>query len=157
MKNIVDLEIQKSEMYEDFYPKIMGKVFHYTSGINFLSILKDKRVDPIKSSGKRTSVHSHESMGRALKGVCLFDLREKPKNQIEKIRGWYNFLAPRFEDDTLVFLVISPDFYSDVITLSEIDDETKDKAMYLPHIESWHKGYLPLRKMEVIYRVKLLN
>lgn len=155
MTNIVDLEIKQSEMYNTFYPRISDKVFHYTSGENLISILKDKQITTVQASANRTSVHSHESMGRALDGVCLFDLREKPIEQIEKIRGWYNFLAPRFEDNTLVFLVVSPVFYSDVTTLSEIDDATKESAMYLPHIESWHKGYLPLNKLEIIYRVKL--
>ena len=139
MTKIVELNLKPEEMYEIFYPKLEEQVFHYTSGINSLSILEQGFIYPVKEDVGSTSAHSHESMGRYLNSVCLFDLRNKPKNEIEKIRGWYNFLEPRFSDNTLVYFVLSPQYYCDVTILSDLSDEIQKKAMYLPHIESWHK------------------
>jgi len=155
MRNIIELEFKLEEMYEKFYPKLNKQVFHYTSGINFDSILEEKYVHPIKDNAQRTSAHSHESMGRHLGAVCLFDLRFESNENIEKIRGWYNFLAPRFEDKTLVYLILSPKHHVDVTTLSMVDEQSKEQAMYLPHIESWHVNPIPLNKIETIYKVTI--
>jgi hypothetical protein len=157
MKKIIEYNLRPEDMLEEFYPKLKDKVFHYTSGTNLKSILEQNFIFPIKNDVQSTSAHSHESMGRYLNAVCLFDLRNKPTDQIEKIRGWYNFLEPRFKDNTLVYFIISSDHYSDITTLSDLTDEVKEKGMYLPHIESWHRNQIPLEKIETIYKVNLLQ
>lgn len=155
IKKIIEFNLPLEKIYDDFYPKLDGQVFHYTSGANLISILKSHSIVPVAENVQCTSIHSHESMGRYLGAVCLFDLRNKPTEQIEKIRGWYNFLAPRFEDSSLVYFVLSPDFYNDVTTLADLSEELKGKAMYLPFIESWHKGQIPLEKVSTIYKVNI--
>ena len=103
---VVDLQIPQENMLIEFYPLLYEKVFHYTSGNNLHSILTDGHLEPVKDGVEKTSAHSHESMGKLLNAVCLFDLRSKPRDQIEKIRGWYNFLEPRFNDNTLVYCLL---------------------------------------------------
>lgn len=155
MKKIIELNFKLEEMYEQFYPKLEEQVFHYTSGINLNSILEQGSILPDKEGVRKTSAHSHESMGHFLKAVCLFDLRSKPIDQIEKIRGWYNFLEPRLDENILVYLIMSDNYYKDLTVLSDLNEETKKIAMYLPHIESWHKGAIPMDKIEMIYKVKI--
>lgn len=157
MNNIVELSLTKEQMLEEFYPKIEKQVFHYTSGDNLNQILNENYIFPFKEGVQKTSAHSHESMGRFLNAVCLFDLRFESNENIEKIRGWYNFLAPRFEGTTLVYLVLSTEHYDSITTLSMTTEKEKSEAMYLPHIESWHKEPLALSKLEVIYKVNLIN
>ncbi|OUR96805.1 hypothetical protein A9Q84_10720 [Halobacteriovorax marinus] len=157
MKKVIELNLKLDEMYEEFYPKLKEQVFHYTSGSNLDSILNEGFIHPIKENVRRTSAHSHESMGRFLNAVCLFDLRFESFDNIEKIRDWYNFLSRRFEDKTLVYLVVSPLHYKDITTLSMVKDEAKEKAMYLPHIESWHVKPLPLSKLQTIYKVNIIE
>jgi hypothetical protein len=156
MTNIIDLKVNIKNVYEEIYPLLEEKVFHYTSGSNIDKIMKDGLIHPNKLGIPKTSEHSHESMGKLLNAVCLFDLRNKPKDQIEKIRGWYNFLLPRFEENVLGYCVLSSQHYPDICTLEDLNEETKAKAMYLPHIESWHKNSISLNKLESIYRVTLI-
>lgn len=157
MNNIIELSLTKEQMLEEFYPKLGKQVFHYTSGDNLNQILNDNNIFPFKEGIQKTSAHSHESMGRLLNAVSLFDLRFESNENIEKIRGWYNFLEPRFEGKTLVYLILSPKHYDSITTLSMTTEKEKSEAMYLPHIESWHKKALPLAKLEIIYKVNLIN
>lgn len=156
MPEIVELQIIQENMYAEFYPLLREKVFHFTSGKNLNSILMDGHLIPIKDGVEKTSAHSHESMGKLLNAVCLFDLRSKSIDQIEKIRGWYNFLMPRFEENILVYCIVSKKYYKDIKLLDQIDTLTKEKGMYLPHLESWHVNPLPLSKLEVIYKINLI-
>ncbi|OIQ20695.1 MAG: hypothetical protein BM556_01785 [Bacteriovorax sp. MedPE-SWde] len=87
MNNIIELSLTKEQMLEEFYPKIEKQVFHYTSGDNLNHILNENYIFPFKEGVQKTSTHSHESMGRLLNAVCLFDLRFDSKENIEKIRG----------------------------------------------------------------------
>lgn len=156
MTKIINLQISQENMYAEFYPLLCEKVFHYTSGKNLNSILTDGHIFPNKDGIEKTSAHSHESMGKFLNAVYLFDLRSKPIDQIEKIRGWYNFLMPRFDDNILVYCVVAKKYYKDIKVLDEIDSSVQEKAMYLPHLESWHVAPLSLSKLEVIYKITLL-
>ena len=90
-------------------------------------------------------------------GIPLFDLRDKEIEVIEEVRSMYNFLAPRFRDDTLVYLIMSPKYYKDIYTTDNVSKSHRDSTMYLPHIESFHINSLSIDKIDVIYRVKLTD
>ena len=157
MKKIIELSYSKNEMYEKFFPKIKDQVFHFTSGKNLASILIDNEIKPNKEDVIKTSAHSQNSLSKFLNAVSLFDLRDKEIEVIEEVRSMYNFLAPRFRDDTLVYLIMSPKYYKDIYTTDNVSKSHRDSTMYLPHIESFHINSLSIDKIDVIYRVKLTD
>lgn len=61
-------------------------------------------------------------------------------------------LAPLPGDTRVVYFVLSDKFYADVTTFADLDDYTRENTMYLPVIESWHVGDLPLNNHGNIIR-----
>jgi len=49
----------------------------------------------------------------------------------------------------------SPKTFGDLTVFADLDNHTKENTMYLPAIESWHVGHLPLQKLESIYVVHI--
>ncbi len=154
MPKEVHLSIKsREEMEETFYPKIKNQVFHFTSMEKYLSIKSKGAILPSSTQNlKTTSLHSHESVGSILEAVCLFDLRNKTEKQIAPGKSFYDFLEISDKKSHLVYLLFSKNFYSELITVNDLAKNTD--GMYLPEIESWHKGPITLKKLSTVFIIE---
>lgn len=139
-----------------FLPKLLGRVFHFTTSIGWKHIQTCRYIDSNKS-GKHgnTSIHSKESLGRHLGAVCLFDLRGKGEEVLDKNLIFYDYFNRRWGPEPSYFLFLADQYLSQVTTLSEIDKSLKEQTMYIPNLESWHLGDLPLDRIQMVYKVQV--
>ena len=155
---IINKRLGVEEFTNDFYRLIRNEVFHFTSREKLSQILDSEAI--LTSSNpelKRTSIYSEESVGKYLDAVCLFDLRGKSDEQVAPGKSYYDFLPLESSRKGLAYCVISHRYYKDLTTVDELDDVAKGEKMYLPVIESWHKGELSIGKLECIYVIDLIS
>lgn len=156
---IVKLSVLKEQVEKEIYPILENQVFHLTSFKNVEQILTDGHLKPSDSTNlKQTSIHSNQSTGKALGAVCLFDLRNKSKSEIEIPRSYYDFLKIP-QEDQLVYFIVNPKYCNDIVTFNDLTPELVSSSMYLPLIESWHIGKLDLSKiiLTLIVNTKQIN
>jgi hypothetical protein len=157
LPQVLELSLKPTEFESVLYPKIRDAVFHYSTGEKYEKILKSGYLassNTVELVG--TSLYSDVSAGKFLKAVCLFDLRNKTDEQIAPGKSYYDFLKPFSQLKKVVYFVVSKKYYADLKIFSDLDDHVKKHTMYLPVIESWHVGHLPLEKLESIYVVNIL-
>lgn len=157
--NLVTEKIRGAEdtLLQLFLPKLIGTVFHFTTSENW---------SPIKASGqiatnqagrfKTHSVHSHESVGHHLDAVCLFDFRNCDYEDLQKSTIFYDYLTRRWRDRTVYFLLIGQQRLPFITTEAELDEATRENKMYIPTIESWHRGNIPVSDIAQVYEVQAL-
>ncbi len=157
MPQFIELNLRRNEFSKVLYPKLRHSVFHYSF---------DERCQKIMDCGylafsggadvTSTSTYSDRSTGKHLKAVCLFDLRGKTDEEIAPGKSYYDFLDPHPEITKAVYFVVSERFYCDITIFSDLDENAKKNTMHLPAIESWHKGHLPLNKLDFVYIVNII-
>lgn len=152
------LALKKEEVSELFLPKLLGRVFHFTTARSWEQIQSCGYID-INQAGKNgsTSVHSHKSMGRHLGAVCLFDLRDKGEEVLRKDWILYDYFERRWKREPSYFLFLGESYFPSLTTLGQIDSQQQDEMMYIPDVESWHVGNLPLKHLEMVYRVQMIQ
>lgn len=154
---IISLQMTEAEALEEFLPTLLGRVFHFTKEDCWHRIAESGFVDT-NQSGKLqpNSVHSHESLGRRLGAVCLFDLRGQDESIFSRDRILYDYLSRRWKKSPSCFLVVKPSHHTSLTTLADIAPDVREKTMYIPNIESWHPGNFPIDKLEQIYRLEII-
>jgi len=146
-------------LFEKFLPSLRGKVFHFTYSKSWLLIQKTKKVLSNKE-GKFIygSVHSHQSIGNYLGAVCLFDLRSVSEMILGKNSLFQDYFSRRITTDSpTYFLVLNEKAYSKILRLEDVENELKQKLMYMPEIESWYIDDLDLFNIEAVYEVSLIS
>jgi hypothetical protein len=147
---------KENEVSRVFLPKLLGTVFHFTTSEGWERIQACGYVDPNRSGRyEATSVHSEESLGRHLGAVCLFDLRNKSEDILREDLILYDYFARRWESEPSYFLLLSSSGLSQVTTQNEVEPRWLDQKMYIPEIESWYAGKLPLDRLEAVYKVQI--
>lgn len=149
MQKLVELTISAGNLEQEVGPPLHNQVFHFTSGSKFKKIQNFQSIIPNSGTPSNSSIHSDESVGKHLNAVCLFDLRNKTSEQIAPGKSYYDYLEPRF-GDSLVFLILSKGIYHRITTLDQLDKTTLETKMYLPEIESWHKGPISIKDLDKI-------
>ena len=156
MPSIFELHLKRHELSDVLYPKLRHSVFHYSFGQRYQEIMRCGYVAfSFVVDVASTAIYTEKSAGKHLKAVCLFDLRGKTDEEIAPGKSYYDFLNPHPKIKQAVYFVVSDMFYEDITIFSALDDYTKANTMYLPTIESWHIGHLPLNKLECIYVVNI--
>ncbi len=104
------------------------------------------------------SVHSHQSIGNYLGAVCLFDLRSVSEMILGKNSLFQDYFSRRITTDSpTYFLVLNEKAYSKILRLEDVENELKQKLMYMPEIESWYIDDLDLFNIEAVYEVSLIS
>ncbi len=151
------LSFRKEEVSELLLPKLLGRVFHFTTSSGWAQIQSCGYIETNETGKYRgTSIHSHESMGRHLGAVCLFDLSKCSQEDLLR-KDWilYDYFERRWKREPSFFLFLGENHFPALTTLDQIELCLKKEKMYIPKIESWHIGNLPLSHLEMIYQVQI--
>lgn len=96
-------------------------------------------------------------MGHHLNAVCLFDLRKKTKDQIDRGIYLYDFLGVHRPKERVCYLIIDPKHYEALTTLDQVAEDLRNSKMYIPEIESWHRGPIALDHLSEVYELNVVS
>jgi len=159
--NMPELEVhslllKREDISEHLLVNLLGRVFHFTSARSWNQIRTCGYIDANQEGKHRsTSVHSNKSMGRHLGAVCLFDLRNKSEDVLRKDWIFYDYFERRWNKDPSYFLLLRESCFPTLTMLGEINSQLREEMMYIPQVESWHVGNLPLNQVEMVYQVQI--
>jgi len=138
-------------------PFLLNKVFHVTSSKAYSAIIDDQEIRDNKNSNLGfTFPQSQNSYGRNKGFVCLFDLRGKTQEVIDESLMKFNFLNP-INDKKTIFLIISSREHSRLIPWTEAMKDVGCREVWVPNVECWYDGNIPLKHIEQIIEVTYKN
>jgi hypothetical protein len=140
---------------EEILPRLLGQVFHVTSGTAFSRI---QRCGAILSNWKgkyrSSSSQSARSYGRSRGYVCLMDLRSTSPADIESALDCFYFLDPFVATRVNVFLILQPRAEQRLVP-NEVGRAHSPARVVIPHVEVWYPGRLPLSEIALAIRVPM--
>jgi len=148
----IAITCEKSRLEDKILPLLKEKVFHVTSSEAYQAMVGDGMIKSnINSCYKYTFPQSEVSYGVKRGYICLFDLRNKSDDVVEKALMKFYFLKPFHYQNVSVFLILSPRFYSNLIY--DTQEEIGWKEIYIPHVECWYPGNIPLEYIDEVIEV----
>ena len=138
----------------DLLPQLRETVFHVTSGEGLVGILAENMILP--NSNERFTFsypQSANSFGVKRDYICLFDLRDISDNIIDETLDRHYFLNHNHWDIN-VFLILDAEAYGDLIP-NEIANGHGE--MWIPSVEIWFPGPIPLGKISNRIEVQIKN
>lgn len=137
-------------------PILRGNVFHLTNRSGLKGITKDGLIRNNKNGEfQYTYPQSARSYARKRGYVSLFDLRTTSDDELEKALSNFYFLNPPFVDNTPLFLIISVALYPTLIPWTKARDEDAWKEMFIPYVEIFHQGDIPVSSISRVISVKI--
>lgn len=156
MNKKIAITCEKSRLREKILPLLKEKVFHVTSSEAYQAIVRDGVIKSnINGCYKYTFPQSEISYGVKRGYVCLFDLRSKRNDVIEDALMKFYFLNPPSCHNMPIFLILSQQLYSSLIYDTEAKKEIGYGEMYIPHVECWYPGNIPLEYIDKIIEVTI--
>lgn len=150
------INLSAKEFQKILGPLLLGSVFHFTNEGAWQEI---KRCGYISTNKLKkysfTSIHSQESLGHHLNAVCLFDLREKSIDIFANNLILFDFFSRRWGAGPVYLLVLKQRAHIDLETFKNVDEDLLKTKMYIPQIESWHIGDLPLDRIDKVYEINV--
>lgn len=148
------LSIPRSELEVALLPRLRGTVFHVTSASNLQGIqLSGYVYSNSDDKFAYTFPQSKNAYGRRRGYVSLFDLRDVSDENLSDALFRFYFLNPFGRRDDPVFLFLSPGCYQDLIPWTVTRDDFSE--MWVPYVESWYPGDLPLTEIERVIHVRI--
>ena len=127
-------------------PLLRGRVFHVTGRANFQEIARSRWIDS-KQQVRFTSAfgQSENSYGRKRGWVSLFDLSNPQDGYIKEALIRYYFLkAFRSRSSAICLLFVAESAWSSLISWQRARQEVGQKETYIPFVETWYPGDMPL-------------
>lgn len=151
---------------EGLLTHLRRKVFHLTTLSAYRSILNAGKILHNKDGRFDLNTSSENSFGRLMGYVCLFDLRNDHPDIIESALSCYPFLGPHWFSrrkngwmvSELAYLLLDPACLETTIPNSRAYDHYKATGMwhsYIPKVEVWMKGHVPLDWIDTVLLTKL--
>ncbi|MDH4186807.1 MAG: hypothetical protein OEV08_07410 [Nitrospira sp.] len=153
---IENLSCHQSLLEHFLLPILRGNVFHLTNRSGLMGITKDALIRSNKNGESPfTYPQSARSYARARGYVSLFDLRTTTDVQLERALSNYYFLNPSFTSNNPNFLIISEALYPALIPWTKARDEDAWKEMFIPYVEAFHQGDIPISSISRVVSVKI--
>ena len=153
---IKNLSCHESQLRELILPILRGKVFHVTNHSGLKGIAKDGLIRNNKNEDFPYSYpQSARSHARARGRVSLFDLRTTSGDQLETTLSNFYFLNPPSSEDNPIFLILSKSLYPALIPWTRARDEDGWKEMFIPYVEAFHQGNIPVSKISYAVSVRI--
>lgn len=148
------LTARSQDLQSVVLPKLRESVFHVTSAVGFEGI-EAARMIATNAEGKLgyTFPQSQNSYGRKRGYVCLFDLRVVSEEHLDHALHCFYFLDPFFRRADPVFLFLRADRYGEIIPWTATRNNYS--AMWIPYIEAWYPGALPLTEVDRVLSVRV--
>ena len=139
-------------------PLLRERVFHVTSLSRFQAIKKNGYINSNHDGSLGdTFAQSKISLGRSKGWVCLFDLRNKTTDSIQRGLECLYFLAPHQLGNNIAFLLLHSTAYSQVITSDKITAIPNLPTFRVPRVECWFPDHLPVTLLEEALLVRILR
>ena len=153
---VTSIELHYSNLEEELFPLLLGKVFHVTTKDACSSIMAEKTIrNNMKGEYEFVFPQSENSYGRKRGHVCLFDLRSATTEQIQDALMKFYFLNPFRHRSDPYFFVVSSSIWSQLIETSVAKSEIGFKEMWIPYVECWFPKDLSLDHVDEIIEVKI--
>ena len=150
------LTITLSGLRKDLLPILVGNVIHLTTSLGLQGIKKDGLIrSNIDGKLFYSYPQSDRSYARARGWVSLFDLRTVSDNQLETGLSNFYFLNPPFVNNNPIFLSLSPLHHPSLLPWTQARDEDAWKEMFIPHIEVFYPGDIPLSHINRVVDVQV--
>jgi hypothetical protein len=78
-------------------------------------------------------------------------------NQLEKSLSNFYFSNPPFVNNNPIFLFLSPLHHSLLLPWAQARDEDAWKEMFIPHIEAFYPGDIPLSHINRVVQVTVVD
>jgi hypothetical protein len=153
--DIEELELDESDLRTRVLPRLIGQVFHITSGDRFERILNDGAVLPNPDGSLDNTLSQVGSIGRDLGLVCLFDLRDKAPDVIESGLSCFGYLAPAPLGSDIVILVLKASLNPQLLQWEDLRHRVAIGAGHIPHLECWHDGPIPVAAIAWAFRLRV--
>lgn len=149
---------------EALLDRLRDRVFHVTSRRAYEGIIRAGAVLHNRDERFPLNVASSKSFGRANGWVCLFDLRGKSEAVIREALSKYYFLAPTWLAEAtpngstyeLAFLFLDAQAWSK-LEPNESARSASPSVQYVPEVEVWFKGDLPLDLVDDVLLVSMID
>lgn len=134
---------------------LRGHVFHVTKAKNYASILSAGAIEPNQDDRFEYSFCQSEiSYGRKRGYVCFFDLRSIEEKELERALCKLYFLNP-YHNYHAIFFLLKEEAYKDLISWTAAKKEVRFEEMYIPYVECWYPGRVPLALISHVYDVTI--
>lgn len=151
---ISERDVKQEDLSRVMLPELRNRVFHVTSETGFVGIQSSQSVSA-NSAGKLgfSFPQSESGFGRRRGYVCMFDLREVSDEHLRFVLDGFCFLDPYGRRENPVFRFLAAARWGDLIPCSVADAQSGE--MWIPHVEAWYPGDLPLSEIERALVVKI--
>ena len=146
----------KNDLETLLLPQLVSEVFHVTKVESYESILEKGYIDQ-NSKGSYPRNWEYNCYGSQRGFVCLFDLRDVQTEVITKYRPRCDFLYDNRFGSRSAYLLLAKSSYETVIPNRVAVVETGYNEYFVPRLEAWFPGRLPLEKIDRVLLVKKLN
>jgi hypothetical protein len=149
-------QFREDELQEKLLPLLRDNIFHVTSRSAFQKIIKSKYIKSNQTGEfPFTFLQSQISYGRNRGYVCLFDLHFRNEEEIKNAISFFNHISPRKLGNNLAFLILDEIHNNKLISYKTAYSEVEYREMYIPKIECWYPGDLPIGHIKEVIKVSI--
>jgi hypothetical protein len=140
------IECKRSDLEAVVLPLLRGRVFHVTEEATFEDISRSGWIYNHRQAQFTLAFgQSKNSYGRKRGWVSLFDLSNRTDAEIKEALIRYYFLRVfRTEHPCICLLFIAERTWSSLIPWQRAREEVGGGEMYIPFVEAWYPGDIPL-------------
>jgi hypothetical protein len=140
------IECKHSELESIVLPLLRGHVFHVTDRATFENITRSGRIYSHQQPQLTLAFgQSKNSYGRTRGWVSLFDLSNTADAEIKEALVCYYFLRVfHFDRPHISLLFITEKAWPSLIHWQRAREEVSGKELYIPFVEAWYPGDIPL-------------
>ena len=140
------IECEHSAIEQVLLPLLRGRLFHLTKEDAFEDICRDgsvscNRQPPISWAPRQLE----NGYGRKRGWVSLYDLSDPTQLEIKEALIYHWFLRSIRKENPLVCLIIAEAVWPSLISWKRASREVGGKEFFIPFVEAWYPGDLPLR------------
>jgi hypothetical protein len=140
------IECGHSEIDRVLVPLLRGRLFHVSKTEAFEDIC---RRGLISSSQPTPIALTHrqleDSYGRKRRWVSLYDLSDSTDGEIKEALIRYWFIRAFRHENPLVCLILADSVSPSLISWKRASREVGGKEFFIPFVEAWYPGDLPLQ------------
>jgi hypothetical protein len=153
---IEQLSLSQARLEESLLPILRGSVFHVTTRSGFRGITKDGFIRNNKNGLFPCSFpQSSRSYARNRGCVSVFDLRATSDDQLQTALSNFYFLNPPNAEDNPFLLFLSESYHPQLIPWTQARDEEAWREMFIPIVEAFYPGDIPISCISRVLAVKI--
>lgn len=146
---------QRADLFDLLRPSLGKRVFHVTLLSNLELILAATEIRPSRDQKFQTTFGYRNSFFRKRGYVSVFDYRFATEEQIQEAWGKCPPVQPASKGSGIAFFFISESGCESLVSWTLWEKEKAWGDMIVPHVESGHKGPIPLNLVNEIWIIEV--